>query len=174
MPLRPALAAFHPKGPNPKDVRRVNCPHCGDAFNLSRKAISARCPRCTRPLAFEDLTLNSKVEGDVSTMGHVVLGETGEMVGRLVCGRLVNTGRFEGRAVVYGMIELAARSLTTGEIAAKGLLVARGATLRARAKIGPKPATSTVVRTIGSRPLRKGIRRLVGVGSHANAFKPVS
>ena len=174
MPLRPALAAFHPKKPNPKAVRRVSCPYCGGGFELSRRAMSARCPKCTRPLAFEDLLLSSRVEGDVSTMGHVSLSETAEMVGRLVCGQLSSDGRFEGRAVVYGPVNLAPSGLMTGEISAKSLCVKRGATLRARARIGPKPATSTVIRTIGSRPLRRNSRRLVGAGTNANAFKPVT
>ena len=174
MPLRPALAAFHPKGPAPKTVRPVHCPHCGKGFEISRKAMSVRCPSCTRPLAFEDLNLNSRVEGDVSTMGHVHLGEQGAMVGRLVCGQLTNDGRLEGRVVVFGRIELCPQSLTTGEISGRSLLASIGSTLRARASIGPKPQVATVVRTIGSRPLRRGGgRRMVGMGENAKAFAPI-
>ncbi|MEM1356180.1 MAG: polymer-forming cytoskeletal protein [Planctomycetota bacterium] len=173
MPLRPALAAFHPKAPAPKTVRSVHCPHCGTGFEISSKAMSVRCPSCTRPLAFEDLNLNSRVEGDVSTMGHVQLGEQGAMVGRLVCGQLTNVGRLEGRVVVFGRIELCPQSLTTGEISGRSLSAGIGCTLRARASIGPKPQVSAIARTIGSRPLRRsGGRRMVGVGENARAFAP--
>jgi len=85
MPLKPALAAFHPKGPEPRAMRRVACPFCGHGFDISRKALSVRCPGCTRPLQFEDLALRGRVEGDVSTMGEVELTEPSEMIGRLVC-----------------------------------------------------------------------------------------
>ena len=100
MPLRPALAAFHPKSPKPRAVRAVTCPHCSCGFDISQKAMSVRCPRCTRPLAFEDLHLDSKVQGDVSTMGAVHLGDHGEMVGRLICGQLNNAGRVDGKVIV--------------------------------------------------------------------------
>ena len=84
MPLRPALATIHPREPAPRSMRRVLCPHCGRAFEVSTRAMSVRCPACTRPLEFKDLTLRARMEGDVSTMGHVELTNHSEMIGRLV------------------------------------------------------------------------------------------
>ena len=114
--------------------------------------MSVRCPRCTRPLAFEDLHLNSKVQGDVSTMGTVHLGEQGEMVGRLICGHLENAGRVDGKVVVYGRAELQAHSLTTGQLSARAVCAHRGATVRLSVKIGPKPLVSAVTGAVTTRP----------------------
>ena len=139
MPLRPALVAFHPRGPEPKSVRKVNCPHCGNGFEISKRALSIRCPQCTRPLQFSDLTLKQRVQGDVATMGHVQLDGHGEMNGRLVCGQLTITGSFEGQATVYGQIELVGQSLTTGQLVGKALRVSHGATLRCGVTICPQP-----------------------------------
>ncbi|MFN3168900.1 MAG: polymer-forming cytoskeletal protein [Phycisphaeraceae bacterium] len=173
MPLRPALAAFHPKGPKPKAVRQVNCPHCSAAFDISQKAMSVRCPRCTRPLAFEDLHLDSKVQGDVSTMGAVRLGEQGEMVGRLICGTLTNAGRVDGKVVVYGRAELQPHSLTTGTLNARSVLAHRGAAVRMSVKIGPKPLVATITAAVTTRPVQRAGRRIVGGMTNAERFKPV-
>ena len=173
MPLRPALAAFHPKGPRPKTVRSVNCPHCSCGFEISHKAMSMRCPQCTRPLAFEDLHLDSKVQGDVSTMGTVHLGGQGEMVGRLICGRLDSAGRVDGKIVVYGQAEIKADSLATGQLSARSFHAHKGATVRMSLKIGPKPVVSSVTGAVTTRPVQRTGRRLVGGLTNAERFKPV-
>lgn len=173
MPLRPALAAFKPKGPAPKAVRTVSCPHCSYGFQISSKAMSIRCPQCTRPLAFEDLHLDSKVQGDVSTMGTVHLGGQGEMVGRLICGELNSNGRVDGKVVVYGRVELHSDSLATGQLNARSFCAHRGANVRMSLKIGPKPLAETAMGTVTTRPVQRSGRRLVGGMSNAERFKPV-
>ncbi len=162
MPLKPALSAIHPRSPQPREVRKVGCPHCGHPFEISSRAMSVRCPGCTRPLEFKDLTLRQKLEGDIHTMGRVGIEGPGEMIGRLVCGTLTNEGRFEGQAICYGAIELQGQSLTTGEISARSLKVERGATLRARAQIGIKQKVSPTARLLSYRPLRRITRRTPG------------
>lgn len=167
MPLKPALSTVHPKAPAPREVRKVSCPQCGQAFEISMRAMSVRCPACTRPLEFKDLMLRQKLEGDVCTMGHVGVEGSGEMIGRLVCGQLTNEGRFEGRAIVFGTIQCLGKSLTTGEVSARSLRVTRGATLRARATIGPKPKVSPTARLLSYRPLKRISKRTFGANAAA-------
>lgn len=159
MPLKPALAAFHPRKPEPKAMRRVACPYCGHGFEISRKAISVRCSKCTRPLAFEDFTLRGRVEGDVSTMGEVDLTEPSELVGRLVCATFTNRGRYEGSATVYGSVTLMGDSLTVGQLTSRSLAVERGATLRGKVRIQPQPDVSVVTRAVTARRMQRGSRR---------------
>lgn len=173
MPLRPALAAIKPKAPQPKAVRPVSCPHCSCGFDISQKAMSVRCPRCTRPLAFEDLRLDSKIKGDVSTMGAVHLGEQGEMVGRLVCGQLESAGRVDGSIVVYGRAEFQARSLSSGSLSARSFCALQGATVRMKLKIGPKPLVASTTGAVMTRPLQRVGRRIVGGMTNADRFEPV-
>ncbi len=125
--------------------------------------MSVRCPTCTRPLEFKDLTLRQRMEGDVSTMGHVQLSNPSEMIGRLVCGKFTNTGRFEGHAVVYGAIELGPDSLTVGELTGKSLRVHHGATARARANILPKPKLAPGSGKLLDRPTRRLVPRIAGI-----------
>lgn len=125
--------------------------------------MSVRCPACTRPLEFKDLTLRQRLEGDVSTMGHVELSDQSEMIGRLVCGRFSSTGRFEGQAVVYGSIELVSKSMTIGELTGKSLTIHHGATARAKANIVPKPILGPASGKLRERPARKLIPRIAAV-----------
>jgi cytoskeletal protein CcmA (bactofilin family) len=125
--------------------------------------MSVRCPTCTRPLEFKDLTLRQRLEGDVSTMGHVELSHPSEMIGRLVCGKFTNTGRFEGNAVVYGPIELAGNSFTTGELTGKSLSIQHGATARAKANILPKPRLGPGSGKLMDRPTRRLTPRIASV-----------
>ncbi len=139
MPLRPPLVAFHPKGPRPPQRRKVYCPACRHGFELSRRAVTVRCPKCTAPLAFDDLQLSQRVEGAVTTMGHVVLGASSSVAARLTCGMLSSAGRFEGKATVYGTVTLEPGSRTSGELTARSLTVQRGATCDATVRITPDP-----------------------------------
>jgi cytoskeletal protein CcmA (bactofilin family) len=125
--------------------------------------MSVRCPSCTRPLEFKDLTLRQRMDGDVSTMGHVELSNPSEMIGRLVCGQFTNTGRFEGQAVVYGTIELSGDSLTIGELTGKSLIVHHGATARVKANIVPKPILGPGAGKLQDRPIRRLIPRIAAV-----------
>lgn len=159
MPLRPALKTIHPRTPQPRQVRNCSCPHCAHRFEISSRAMSARCPACTKPLEFNDLTLRTRLEGDVSTMGHVILAEPSEMLGRLVCGQFTNQGRFEGRAVVYGSVVFTRDSLSTGTLSARSLVIHGGATAHVKVEVTPhnraKPTTPAPVGTLIKRPARR-------------------
>ncbi len=121
-------------------MRRVNCPHCAHRFEVSVKAISLRCPACTRHLRFEDVIIRHRLKGELATMGTVRLEQPSEVIGRVVCGGFVNQGgRFEGSVTVFGDIELTPRSYTSGQLVGKSLQIKIGATVRAKACIHPRP-----------------------------------
>lgn len=153
MPLRPALSAlnkpFSQLGPKPREMRRVRCYHCGNAFEVSKRAMSATCPSCTRHFQFKDLNLNQKIEGDMSTMGHINLEADSEMFGRLVCTELTSEGRFDGDAVVYGPVLLENTSSTTGKIKSSSLTISPGAVCRVKLQVAPSPKLAAVT---GAKP----------------------
>ncbi|MEM7682235.1 MAG: polymer-forming cytoskeletal protein [Planctomycetota bacterium] len=167
MALKPPLTSWKPEGPKPADARDVACPYCGRGFVLSRKAVSTRCPSCTRPLSFEDMHLRGRVEGDLSTMGQVTIIERSEMVGRLTCGSMASLGRFEGQLKVLGTATLEAGSLTCGEVRAQGLSVDLGATLRGRVNLGPATEDEARPGSLGNRlrPLPKRLASMTPTGA---------
>jgi len=142
-PLKPSLATVHPRAPRPKEQRPVICPRCDHKFNISRKAYSVRCPRCTQPLRLEDFHLETQVHRDLNTMGEVVITPISELVGNIHCGQLINQGKYAGKAKVYGRVILTPDSVTRGEIIGKSLSAMLGACLRGKAAIGPAGTTLT-------------------------------
>ena len=139
MPIRPALAAIHPRKPQPRDVRSVLCPHCTHRFEVSYRAISLRCPACTRPLRFEDVVIRHRLTGELATMGTVQLVNPSEVIGRLTCGKFLSGGRFEGTVTAFGDIELTPQSFTAGQIVGRSFSARYGCVVRAKINIRPKP-----------------------------------
>jgi uncharacterized OB-fold protein len=160
MPLRPALKTIHPRGPKPREVRRLSCPNCAHTFDVSARAISVRCPACTSPLEIKDVALRDRLEGQISTMGRVELTPPSEMIGQLVCGQFTNAGRFDGTLVAYGLIELRDASLTTGHLVGKSLHIDGGATVRAHAHIAPRPKIQWALANTAAHAAEKLARQL--------------
>lgn len=138
-PLRPSLLSLRPRRPEPSQLRSVTCPRCGRGFDISHKALTVRCPACTNPLRLDDLVMRQDHHGTVTTMGQVQILSHAALTGMIVCGKLASQGRFDGRAMVHGSVELQRESFTAGEIHARSLVVVLGANLRAKASIGPTP-----------------------------------
>jgi cytoskeletal protein CcmA (bactofilin family) len=93
------------------------------------------------------------------------------MIGRLVCGRFTNAGRFEGQAVVYGQITLSGGSHTIGELTGKSLCIQYGATARAKANIRPKPTIGPAGGKLRERPVRKLVPRIAAISPRG--FRPI-
>ncbi|MCC7409075.1 MAG: polymer-forming cytoskeletal protein [Phycisphaeraceae bacterium] len=102
--------------------------------------MSLRCPACTEPVALQDFVLQEPIDGQLSTMGQVTIAAACSMGGKVVCGHLVNQGRFRGEALVYGPVELDPQSVTQGKITAQSLKILLGARIVARVTIGPNLA----------------------------------
>lgn len=125
--------------------RPVNCPGCGAHFEVSLKAINARCPKCTKPMRFEDADLNGFITQSINTMGTVRIGRKGVVRGRIECGQLVVTGQLDGHVRISGRCIVQPNGVLRGEIAARSMLVERGATFEGTleigsAKVAPTPA----------------------------------
>lgn len=160
-PLRPALGSFSLRRLGGASMREVRCPYCNHRFQASERAMSLRCPSCTTPMAFEHFNLNERLEGQLATMGTVQLGPACQLSGKLVCAELTVSGRFKGQATVLGALRIKGRGAAWGQVAARSLVVERGAELRAKARVAPTPQ---------SLPLRlHGSVKLSPVGQRAAA-----
>ena len=135
-PIKPSMLTLHPRKPQPRALRRINCPSCGHCFDVSSRAMSMRCPKCTRPFKLEDVTVSEERVGELDTMGHVHLTANSTMSGNLACGQLTIDGRYDGEAEVHGQLELHKGASLTGQITARSLLIDEGATVQANVRIG--------------------------------------
>ncbi len=145
-PLKPHTLATHPRKPQPRESRAVNCPKCDQAVQVSKRAVSLRCPRCGAPFKLEDVQIDQAHNRDVDTMGHVHLGRHSNLRGNLACGELTVDGRYEGDAEVHGKIELHSGAQVLGSLAAQSLTIEPGANFRGQVRIGPaRPSQVTTL-----------------------------
>ncbi|MCC6909424.1 MAG: polymer-forming cytoskeletal protein [Phycisphaerales bacterium] len=115
--------------------RAVVCPDCGAHFEVSIKAINARCPKCTRPMRFEDAELNGLCTQNVTTMGAVRVGRKGVVRGRIICGQLVVTGQLDGNVRITGCCVVQPGGVLRGEVAARAIHIQRGGTFEGSLEI---------------------------------------
>ncbi len=122
--------------------RLVICPSCSAASEVSLKAINARCPRCTKPMRFEDADLNGYCNQSINTMGRVRVGRKGVVRGRIACGELIVAGQLDGYIRIAGRCTVEPRGVLRGQIAARSMLIERGAMFEGTLEIGAGPVAA--------------------------------
>lgn len=137
MPLKPSMLTTHPRKPQPREVRSLSCPHCGAPIQVSRRAMSYRCGKCSMPMKLEDVTVKHTNTGTLSTMGHIHLTAHSTVDGELICGELTVSGSYHGEAHVHGKVHMQAQSHCSGGIHARSVTIENGATFEGRLSIGP-------------------------------------
>lgn len=138
MPLKPSMLTTHPRKPRPREVRTLRCPHCGAPIEVSRRAMSYRCGKCSMPMRLEDVTVNDRNSRTLSTMGHIHLTAHSTVDGELICGELTVSGSYHGNAHVHGQVCMQSQSHSSGDIRARSLTIEDGASFEGHLSIGPK------------------------------------
>ncbi|MGB0897497.1 MAG: bactofilin family protein [Flavobacteriaceae bacterium] len=82
------------------------------------------------------LRIDGEVEGDVTTSGKVVLGETGVLNGTLSCSNADFEGVFKGKLNVKNMLTLRSTSQVEGDVFINKLTVEPGALFNATCSMG--------------------------------------
>lgn len=85
----------------------------------------------------EDLRVDGRIVGDVSSTKRIVMGPTGQIEGSVACavGSFIK-GRIEGELKVNGTLHLHDTAYVTGKIIAKKLVVEEGASYNGECLIG--------------------------------------
>ena len=93
MPPAPHSHAL-PDGPAPKHT--VRCSACDHRFDVSPKALTLRCPRCTAPMSIGDVVLTAGACCSmIQAVGQVFIGPFARFKGRVL--RATGAMRVEGR-----------------------------------------------------------------------------
>lgn len=87
-------------------------------------------------MRFEDADLNGFCNQNVSTMGTVRVGRKGVVRGKIECGQLVVSGQLEGTIRITGRCIVQPGGILRGEIAARAMVIERGATFEGTLEIG--------------------------------------
>jgi len=143
--------------------RRIACPACGRSMIVARRALSARCPGCTRPVRFEDVRIRGLTTGTLATMGTVEVTRRGRAQGRIDCGRLAVSGRVEAVVRVRGPVTMGPRAEFAGTLSARSLVIEPGGRFRADLCLGPdEHGDGAETKNRGPSSTRGGLTRSAG------------
>jgi len=76
-----------------------------------------------------DISLDGKVNGDVTVAGLLFIGENGSVQGKITAGNMILAGHVEGRISITGKIEIRSSGHIQGEIICQQIAIAEGAHL---------------------------------------------
>lgn len=85
------------------------------------------------------IRVEGSVEGTIATPGKVVIGQTGELKGSLICANADIEGRVVGKLRINGTLTLRATAQIDGEVTVAKLAVEPGATFNASCVMNNEP-----------------------------------
>ena len=99
-----------------------------------------------------DIRIDGTLEGEVETVGRVIIGKDAVVNGKVLCANADIEGVFKGNLTVSGSLSLKAGSNVDGEFFIQKLLVESGATFNAKCSMhseedGVKKLTNTREKT---------------------------
>ena len=97
-----------------------------------------------------DLTVDGKVEGEISSSGVLTVGENAEIRGEIKTKSATVHGKVHGNITVDERCELKARAVLHGDLKAARLVIEEGATFVGKSEVTPNKVTAMkpeVVRT---------------------------
>jgi len=111
-------------------MRTVRCYGCQHAFDVGSKAVTARCPACTKHLNLGDVVIKrGSMLTRVETCGRVVVARKASLSAQRVIagGGMVVEGRCDADAVSGGTVRLARHARWNGDCAAPAIVIEPGA-----------------------------------------------
>ncbi|MDD1749477.1 MAG: polymer-forming cytoskeletal protein, partial [Methanothrix sp.] len=122
--------ALHPTPTPPKSVleqRRVRCFQCGTELEVPVAAASSMCKRCGRHVDLSDYHIAQTVSKNFRTHGLLVIEQKGYALNTdALVGDAVIKGRFIGKLVTEGTLEIHSSANIKGNLTAARLLVPAG------------------------------------------------
>ena len=102
--------------------------------------------------ATTDIRIDGTLEGEVETVGRVIIGKDAVVNGKVLCANADIEGVFKGNLTVSGSLSLKAGSNVEGEVFIQKLIVESGATFNANCSMhseedGVKKLTNTREKT---------------------------
>lgn len=96
-----------------------------------------------------ELTIDGKVEGEITSTGTLTVGENAEIRGEIKTKSATVLGKVHGNITVEERCELKARAVLHGDLKAARLVIEEGATFVGKSEVTPNKGA---VRAEGGRP----------------------
>ena len=87
-----------------------------------------------------ELTIDGKVEGEITSTGTLTVGENAEIRGEIRTKSATVLGKVHGNITVEERCELKARAVLHGDLKAARLVIEEGATFVGKSEVAPKGA----------------------------------
>lgn len=107
-----------------------------------------------------DLTIDGKIEGEISSPGVLTVGENAEIRGEIKTKSVTVYGKVHGNITVEERCELKARAVLQGDLKAARLVIEDGATFVGKSEVTPNRIAMKqpeIVRAPESRPATGGM-----------------
>lgn len=105
-------------------------------------------------LTFErPLRIDGKFEGELSTHGSLIIGQSGEVHADIRVGTVVIDGKVSGNIVAEGKVQLNPTASLIGDIKASRLAIAEGATFVGHCEVNPAGADVAKPKPVAVPPL---------------------
>jgi len=87
-----------------------------------------------------ELTIDGKVEGEITSAGVLVIGENSEVRGEIKTKSVTVHGKVQGNITVEERCELKGRAQLIGDLKAARLVIEEGATFVGKSEVSPRGA----------------------------------
>jgi cytoskeletal protein CcmA (bactofilin family) len=102
-----------------------------------------------------DIRIDGSLNGNLSTTGKLVIGETGKINGEIVCKNSEVLGEIKGKIKVSELLSLKATSKIFGDIATKKLAIEPGSKFTGNCNMGEESVSfSKPENSLGSKDLK--------------------
>jgi cytoskeletal protein CcmA (bactofilin family)/ribosomal protein S27E len=119
LPARPAKP--------PPEQRQVQCFQCGTALSVPGGASTTLCKRCGSHVDLTDYRITQTVSKNFRTHGRLVIEEKGQVLNsEALVGEAVVRGRFIGKLVATGVLEINSSASFQGSFTAGRLVIPAG------------------------------------------------
>ena len=86
----------------------------------------------------DDLTIDGRIEGEVTSDGCLIVGQNGFIRGEIMTGSVIIFGKVEGNVTAQDRCELKDNTVMTGDITAGNLSMEQGVTFMGQSRVGKK------------------------------------
>jgi cytoskeletal protein CcmA (bactofilin family) len=80
--------------------------------------------------------IDGRLDGEIQTKGHVIIGEDGLVQGTIIAGTIVSSGRIKAKVTANERVQLLKTSTLIGEVLTPSLIMEEGAKLQGSTDMG--------------------------------------
>jgi cytoskeletal protein CcmA (bactofilin family) len=128
---------------NPAERSAESRPNPMAEYTTNSKNILAADVEIKGSIKFQnDLTVDGKVEGEITSTGTLTVGENAEIRGEIKTKSTTVHGKVHGNITVEERCELKARAVLHGDLKAARLVIEEGATFVGKSEVTPNKVTT--------------------------------